>query len=62
MRHVLKETTYEALKTLCWNHPECRGLLAKCPTAYPFKDPGNAGAVSGGGSDDDRSGVPDVWH
>jgi hypothetical protein len=37
MRHVLKETTYEALKTLCRNHPECRGLLAKCPTAYPLR-------------------------
>ena len=32
---VSKQTTYEALKTLSRNHPECRGLVAECLTAYP---------------------------
>jgi hypothetical protein len=62
MRHVLKETTYEALKTLCRNHPECRGLLAKCPTAYPLRTLERLGPGIGGGSDDGHSSVPDVWH
>jgi hypothetical protein len=38
------KTRYESLKTLCRNHPECRGLLAECPTAYPLRTPANAGA------------------
>jgi hypothetical protein len=31
---VSKKTAYEALKSLCRNHPECRGLLVECLTAY----------------------------
>jgi hypothetical protein len=41
---VLKQTTYEALKTLCRNHPECRGLLAKCPD-FSLAQPGEADAA-----------------
>jgi hypothetical protein len=32
---VSNPTRYDALETWCRNHPECRGLLVECLTAYP---------------------------
>ena len=59
---VLKQTSFEALKTLCRNHRERRRLLVEVSNRLSLENPGNAGARIGGGSDDGHSSVPDVWH